>query len=55
MFHKVVIYECYDGQKKLGHVIPTEDLLALLRDGGSSHLGQSKQQPGDLRQLGASQ
>jgi hypothetical protein len=31
MFYKVVIYKCYDGQKKLGHVIPNEDLLAMLR------------------------
>jgi len=42
MFYKVVIYECYDGQKKLGHVIPNEKLLELLRKGGSSHLGDSK-------------
>ena len=36
------IDECYDGQKKLGHVIPNENLLAMLRKGGSSHLGDSK-------------
>ena len=54
MFHKVVIYECYDGQKKLGHVIPNKDLLAMLREGGSSHLAGSKPQSNDLSQLGDS-
>jgi hypothetical protein len=54
MFHRVVIYECYDGQKKLGHVIPNEDLLAMLREGGSSHLGNDKENDGGLSQLGDS-
>ena len=52
MFYKVVIYECYDGQKKLGHVIPNEDLLAMLREGGSSHLSNDKENDGGLSQLG---
>ena len=54
MFHRVVIYECYDGQKKLGHVIPNKDLLAMLREGGSSHLGNSKPQSNNISQLGDS-
>ena len=54
MFYKVVIYECYDGQKKLGHVIPNDHLLAMLREGGSSHLGNDKVNDGGLSQLGDS-
>jgi len=54
MFHKVVIYECYDGQTKLGHVIPNKDLLAMLREGGSSHLGNDKENNGGLSHLGDS-
>ena len=54
MFHRVVIYECYDGQKKLGHVIPNKNLLAMLRKGGSSHLSNDKENDGGLSQLGDS-
>jgi hypothetical protein len=42
MFYKVVIYKAYDGSKKLGHLPPTKDIVKMLKEGGSSHLGDSK-------------
>jgi len=42
MFYKVVIYKDYDGSKKLGHIPPTKDIVKMLKEGGSSHLGDSK-------------
>jgi len=42
MFYKVVIYKHYDGSKKLGHIPPAKDIVKMLKEGGSSHLGDSK-------------
>ncbi len=42
MFYKVVIYKHYDGSKKLGHLPSAEQIVKMLKEGGSSHLGDSK-------------
>jgi hypothetical protein len=42
MFYKVVIYKDYDGSKKLGHLPSAEQIVKMLKEGGSSHLGDSK-------------
>jgi len=42
MFYKVVIYKHYDGSKKLGHLPSAKDIVKMLKEGGSSHLGDSK-------------